>query len=125
MIGAIECGQLDLFPRATEEDKETAKRKLSRYKRYVSIKIELEKRSKLTPKQQVALEECNRNIIDLEGAVKLILDPEIREIVQYRYIEGNTWKLTVLHFANMMDDRTVDHKLRRGIESVAETLLIC
>jgi hypothetical protein len=119
--------QLDLFPRATEGDIRKAKRLLEKYKwakRMCSVLEEGDVDS-LHPKQQTFYRHWRQIVLDLDRAVKIILDPEVQEVLQYRYIEGHPYHLTVQHFIKKpMDDRTVDRKLNKGIESIAETLLL-
>lgn len=118
-------GQLDLFPRATEAHLEAAKRDLEKYQKAKLLCFEFEKKGieKLKPKQQELYFECKEVIEELELAVRIIQDPEVRDVMKYRYIDGHPYTVTIEHFTRMMDDRTVDRKLNCGIESVAESLL--
>lgn len=113
--------QTELFPSATIDEIRKTKELLSNYQKYKRTVLTLQGED-LTPNQQKALRDSRRNMIEIERAVNLILDPEVREVVRYRYIEGHSYTATVAHFARMMDDRTVDRKLNKGIESVAEAL---
>lgn len=126
-MGAIaeEAGQMDLFPRALERDKQVTKRMLERYCQDKREMEELARRGLegMTPNQRDHYEERVARICNLESAVRLILDREVREIVQYRYIEGHRNKLTMLRF-RPLDESTIARKLQRGIESVAESLKI-
>jgi hypothetical protein len=123
--GVIEhIGQLDLFPRANQQDLIQAKKLLIKYKWFQKMIASLEVEKELNEKEKSIYESCQRNIRNLDRAVNLILDPEVKDVIVYRYIEGNSHKLTVIKFTSAMDDRTVDRKISKGIESIAETLII-
>jgi len=118
--------QIELFPRATDDDIALARALLVEYRRCVKRvevyeKVDLDD---LEPSEKRAYDQCKRKINILNRAVELIIDHEIREIMWFRFIEGNSYSNTMLKFTSIMDDRTVDRKLNKGIEAVAESLKI-
>jgi hypothetical protein len=58
----------------------------------------------------------------INQAVSIILDPEVRRVIDYRFLKGQRHKDTIIHFRSIMSDRTVDRRIQDGIESVANTL---
>ena len=115
--------QLDLFPEATQEEIKQTKSLLSKYRRYKALATELERAGidSLAPKQLRAYNGAQRATQSIERAVRLILDHEVRQIIEMRYIKGERHKVTVLYFGSM-HPATVDRKINEGIESVANTL---
>lgn len=116
-------GQTELFPKASSSEIRAAKTLLTRYRRMKGVVDEFEKKeaNELTPKQQELFRNLKPLVVAVEKAVALILDPEIKQIVERRYIKGLRHKDTVVYF-NHFDPSTVDRKMKKGIESVAETL---
>ncbi|MBO7747371.1 hypothetical protein I8J29_24605 [Paenibacillus sp. MWE-103] len=107
--------QLELFPSVTDIEVRFTKKLLESYKK---MRLLVNGTENTTPKYL----EASRLIGQVEQAVGLILDDEAKRIVEFRFLKGNTHKATVLFFSGMMSDSTVDRKLNKGIESVAETL---
>ncbi len=122
---AMTMDQLELFPRATSSDVLHAKQLLIQFKRLALRIKDIERHdldslsSEQLKKYKVAVETSGK----IERSVALILDDEVRKILEFRYLAGNTRKQTVLKFSAMMHDSTVDRKISEGIESVAESLL--
>lgn len=114
--------QLDLFPRATQKDIQRAKMLLANYRRMKATVEALERLRNLTPKQQLAYDRYQTNIQLLEQAVSLILDQEVKRVIDYRFLKGQRHKDTIIHFRSIMSDRTVDRRIQDGIISVANTL---
>ncbi len=54
----------------------------------------------------------------------LIQDPEAKQAVDYRYIQGYSYKETLLFFRRSLSDSTIRRKIGEGMESVAESLKI-
>jgi hypothetical protein len=115
--------QLDLFPQATADEIKKTKSLLAGYRKMKANVVEFERigLENLAPKQRMTYNACARTVQEIERAVRLILDPEVRQIVEHRYIRGERRKVTVLRFSSM-HEATVDRKLNEGIESVANSL---
>lgn len=54
----------------------------------------------------------------------LIQDQEAKQAVDYRYIQGYSYKETLLFFRRSLSDSTIRRKIGEGMESVAESLKI-
>lgn len=54
----------------------------------------------------------------------LIQDPEAKQAVEYRYIQGYSYKETLLFFRRNLSDSTIRRKIGEGMESIAESLKI-
>ena len=101
-----------LFPEATSIDTAKTRGMLSKYKKALrdASSAPVERRE-----QQI------EQLETLERAVNAILDPEIREIMRYRFIEGNPRKAAIVRF-NLFTSRTLDRKIEEGADSVANSL---
>ncbi|MEK3943523.1 hypothetical protein [Paenibacillus sp. FSL H3-0310] len=55
-------------------------------------------------------------------AVGLIQDDDAKRAIQHKYIEGHSFKETVMFFRYGMSDSTIRRKIREGTDSVANTL---
>jgi hypothetical protein len=116
--------QLEFFEEeATAEEIKRTKSLLSKYRRRAAAVKEFERRGVegLAPRQKETYNLYSKSIRDIESAVGLILDDEIRRIVEKKYIKGTSHTLTVMYFGTI-DPSTVARKLNKGIESVANTL---
>lgn len=58
----------------------------------------------------------------LRRAWGLIQDPEARQAVDYRYLQGYSPKETLLFFRHSMSDSTIRRKVIEGAESMADSL---
>lgn len=76
----------------------------------------------LAEKQRWVYEQYKFYTSQLQRAVALIQDEEAVRAIRYRYMEGYSFKETVLFFKNSMSDSTVRRKLAEGTESIANTL---
>ncbi|WP_059049050.1 hypothetical protein [Paenibacillus senegalimassiliensis] len=117
---ADNLGQDELFPSATPQEVLHAKSLLTRYRRCKAIVQEMSGMD-LDYKQQITLKKYETLIQDIESAVRLILDPDIRKMIELRYMKGERHKVVVLRFG-LMHPSTVDRKIYEGIASVANSL---
>lgn len=113
--------QLDMYPEATNEEINQTKSLLTRYRRYKAVVAELEGMNDLAPKQRKAYNAYLKATREIERAVRLILEPDVRKMIERRYIQGERHKMIVFYFSNMHPS-TVDRKLNEGIESIANSL---
>ncbi|MGG6311580.1 hypothetical protein [Paenibacillus macerans] len=112
--------QEELFPSASIQEIKHAKSLLMRYRRCRALVTEM-RDMELDHKQQETLRKFEKITQDIERAVRLILDPEVRKIIELRYIKGERHKVVILHFG-LMHPSTVDRKISEGIISVANSL---
>jgi hypothetical protein len=115
--------QTELFPRATLVELKAAKSILMRYRwmRGIVDTFTDKEIDTLTPKQLEALSKYKPLVDGIEKAVGLIQEPDVKRMIERRFIKGERWKETVVYFSNYHES-TVDRKINKGIESVAETL---
>ncbi|ETT33289.1 hypothetical protein [Paenibacillus sp. FSL R5-808] len=118
-MGAVE--QMEIFPSITDDDKVAAKYLLQRYGRMIGIVRGLAKKKLLTEKECQVYSEYSKKTEALEMAVSLIIDDNVRRVMEFRFIRGNSRWGTVKRF-NFITDRSIDRRIVRGVESVAETL---
>lgn len=110
-----------LFPETTPQDITLTKKLLSQYKKMRAVVDDFERNQGHQHQQRVYVQ-AKAAVTNIERAINLIIDEEVRRIIEYRYLKGHKYKVTVLHFNSIMADRTVDRKLIEGIEAVANTL---
>lgn len=112
---------MELFPKADKTDQEEARSLLRRYSRMRKVAEALRTREALTDKEASVLTDCRQKADAVEMAVKLIMDDDVRRVMEFRFIRGNTRWGTVKRFESITD-RSVDRRIVRGTVSVAETL---
>lgn len=112
---------MELFPNASDEDVRFAKSLLHRYIRMRSTSQELKKKEQLSEKESQVLTEYQHKTECIEMAVSLIVDDNVRRVMEFRFIRGNPRWGTIKRFSSVTD-RSIDRRIVRGIESVAETL---
>ncbi|MEC0092488.1 hypothetical protein [Paenibacillus macquariensis] len=115
--------QLNFFDEANEDEKKQTKSLLIRYRRHKNIIAELEKIEELAPKQERAYNAYLNATLDVERAVRLIIDQDIKRAIQMRFIDGIRRKDVVVHY-RFLDPSTVDRRINRGIESIANTIKV-
>ncbi|WP_025684555.1 hypothetical protein [Paenibacillus maysiensis] len=113
--------QVSLFPKANKSDIQLARSLLNRYTRMRKTVDSLSARNAIGGKERLVMEEYKRKTEAVEMAVSLIMDDNVRRVIEFRFIRGNTRWGTVKRFESITD-RSVDRRIVRGIESVAETL---
>ncbi|MCF2717858.1 hypothetical protein LWE69_11775 [Paenibacillus sp. UKAQ_18] len=117
----MEAMQMELFPTANRSDMQLARSLLNRYTRMRKTVDSLSARNAIGEKERLVMEEYRRKIEAVEMAVSLIMDDNVRRVMEFRFIRGNTRWGTVSRFSSITD-RSVDRRIVRGVESVAETL---
>lgn len=76
----------------------------------------------LMDKQRWVYEQYQLYTSTIHRVIGLIQDKDTKNAIQHRYIEGHSFKETVLFFRHGMSDSTVRRKLAEGIENIANTL---
>jgi len=117
--------QLELYPSATEADKKIAKALLKRYRKNKSNLAEFERKGtdRLAKEQLKVYNTAKKEVESVESAVRLILKPDIREMIEHKYINGELRRhKDTLNRFNLWDQSTVGRKLNEGIESVAGSI---
>ncbi|PWW06318.1 hypothetical protein DFQ01_103220 [Paenibacillus cellulosilyticus] len=115
-------GQVELFPVATVEEIRAAKSLLSRYRRMQSVVEDIERNGLdgIAPKALARYNAYKLKLQRTDRAIRLIQNEEIRRMIELRYINGLSYTTTVERF--YWHRSTVDRKINRGIEAVANTL---
>ncbi len=109
---------------ATKNEIITAKSLLSQYPRMKAIIDDYERNPAKTQKQAETLENAIQCTSNIERAVNQIVDPNVKALIEYRFIKGNRRAATILRFSGWdYCDKTIDRKIIEGIESVANSLL--
>ncbi|MFX3631867.1 MAG: hypothetical protein ACE3L7_07280 [Candidatus Pristimantibacillus sp.] len=113
--------QLNFFEPATEEEISQTKSLLMRYRRHKALITELEQIRDIAPKQKKAYNAYLNATTAIERAVRLIIDQDIKRAIQMRFIDGVRRKDVVIHY-RFLDPSTVDRRINKGIESIANTI---
>ncbi|PZD96395.1 hypothetical protein DNH61_07745 [Paenibacillus sambharensis] len=111
------------FPDVSKKDIVAVKKLLIDYKRNNAMCVVLKQNGeRLSVQQQEVYRNCSEAVRYIDMALHLILDDEVRRIIEFRFIKGHRHKETVMYFSTM-DERTVDRKISEGIKVVAEALM--
>ncbi|GGJ11326.1 hypothetical protein [Paenibacillus hunanensis] len=113
--------QMQWLPEANPDEYLAARSLLRRYKYMKKAVTGLQQMGTLTLKQQCKLREYADKVANMELAVSLILDPEVRDITDHVFLQGNN-RQTAIYKLRWHTERTVDRRIRRGVISVANTL---
>lgn len=145
-------GQAELFPKANEAEIQRTKFLLSKYKEMTLLMQDFEKFEEelkrttidgeaarridqedlhadktanatiLIEKQRWVYQRYQFYTYQLRRAFTLIRDPDAKKAVDYRYMQGYSYKETLLFFRHGLSDSTIRRKLIEGTESIANTL---
>ncbi|ETT58198.1 hypothetical protein C172_27663 [Paenibacillus sp. FSL H8-457] len=113
--------QMEFYESVTEEERTAAKMLLRRYIRMRKIVDELGACDVLNEKQQIIYEDWKFKTENIERAIRVIVDMELRAMMEYRFMKGNPRKAAVIRW-NRIHERTFDRRIVDGVESVASTL---
>ncbi len=117
---------MEIFPSVTDEERQAVKELLREYPRIKLGVSRLEKQieagEEITAAEQETLNSHGKLIKDIDDAIALIIDEEVRQIIIDRYFKSRRHKYTVLKFRANMGERTIDRRIDKGIETIAESL---
>ncbi|UNK19611.1 hypothetical protein MNQ98_06150 [Paenibacillus sp. N3/727] len=146
---AMAWGQRELFPTANEAEIQRTKFLLGKYKEMTILMQDFEKFEEdlkqvaidgeaarridqedmhadktanatiLIEKQRWVFQQYQFYTHQLRRAWALIQDEEAKRAVDYRYIQGYSYKETILFFRRSLSDSTIHRKISEGIESIA------
>ncbi|MEK4187198.1 MULTISPECIES: hypothetical protein [unclassified Paenibacillus] len=149
---ALVWEQGELFPKASDLESQRTKFLLGKYKSMKLLMDDYEKNTKamqmigidgevarridsdelhadktvnaviLMDKQRWVYEQYQLFTSAIQRAVLLIQDDEAKQAIRFRYVEGHSFKETILFFKHGLSESTIRRKLREGFESVANTL---
>lgn len=118
MLAMVLNEQLSLFPKPSKLDVLKTRVLL---KDYVKKVKELNACNSADSVKKLEIEIYKEMLRNVEKAVGLITDEEIRAITHYRFILGFP-RQGVLYKFSLITERTVDRKIAEGVETVADTL---
>lgn len=112
---------MKMFPSATKTEIEETRRILKHYVRIRQTTKALQEKEALTEKEHQVLTDYKKKADAVEMAINLIQDEGVKKVMDFRFIRGNSRWGTVKRFESITD-RSVDRRIVRGVESVAEIL---
>lgn len=145
-------GQGELFPTANESEIQRTKFLLGKYTSMIALMEDFEKFEEelklvtidgevarrideddlyadktanatiLIEKQRWVYQQYKFYTQQLWRAFSLIRDADAKKAIDYRYIQGYSYKETILFFRYGLSDSTIRRKILEGTESVANTL---
>lgn len=145
-------GQGELFPEANTTEIQRTKFLLGKYTKMIALMQDFERFEKdlkqvaidgeaarridqedlhadktanatiLIEKQRWVYQQYQFYTQQLWRAYTLIQDPDAKKAIDYRYIQGYSFKETLLFFRHGLSDSTIRRKILEGTESIANTL---
>lgn len=114
--------QMEIWPSVTAEDKEATKDLLDKYP-LMCRRIEvLSLKENLSHDEKITLQRDKRTKSEIEAGFKLILDEEVRRILEHRYLKGTKHKYTIVRFHNSTSPSTINRRIGAGVKTIAECL---
>lgn len=114
--------QMEIWPSVTEEDVKAAKRLLDTYP-LMCRRIEVySQKETLSPGERIKLMDDKRKKSEIESGFKLILDDEVKRILEHRYIKGQRHKYTKMKFESIFSVSTINRRIDEGVRILAECL---
>ncbi|QDH23471.1 hypothetical protein [Saccharibacillus brassicae] len=113
--------QIEIFPAVTDDEKRAVRALLERYPRMKTMCLAMERRTERTDREEEVRRVYQRMIDDIHTAIMLIVDDEVRLVLEERFFRSRTYKTTIFRFASM-SARTIDRRINEGVETVAECL---
>ncbi|MNL06605.1 hypothetical protein D3C87_1272450 [compost metagenome] len=115
--------QGELFPSVTAADKLFTRRLLENYMKNKQMVEAFAHKTTLTEQMQRVYMEAKDEIENIELAVNLIQDPEIKRIIEHRFFKLRRYSKTIIFFmGNGMSESTIDRCIDRGVLSIADSL---
>lgn len=113
-----------MFPEASKTDIARVKVHLTEYKKMMKALAGFKKNPPTTEQSLILQKKWSQICPLLERAVEQILEYDVREVTEYRFIKGNSRAATILRFSSWnYCEKTIDRKINDGIVSIANTLL--
>ncbi|SDE75728.1 hypothetical protein SAMN04488542_1028 [Fontibacillus panacisegetis] len=144
--------QGELFPKATEEEIQRTKFMLGKYKEMTMLMQDFERFEEdlkqvavdgevtrridqedlyadktanaaiLIEKQRWVYKQYHLYTHQMRRAWSLILDEDVKRVIEYRYIQGFSYKETLLFFRRGLSESTIRRKILEGVECISNTL---
>lgn len=114
--------QMEIWPSVTEEDVKAARRLLTMYPK-ICRRIEVySEKDHLSQEEQLKLYDDKRKKEEMEAGYKLILDDEVKRILEHRYFKGQKHKYTKMRFEGAYSVSTINRRIDEGVRTIAECL---
>ena len=120
----MDIEQMEIFPAVTDDEKLAVRTLLERYPRMKMMCLALERRTDRTGKEETVRRIYKKLVEDIDTAVNLIVDDEVRRVLEERYFRSQKYKTTIFRFSSM-SERTVDRRIDEGVETITECLKLC
>lgn len=119
--------QMEFYESITKDERNEVKLLLKRYPKLSRIVPELRSRPELTPKQQQRLDEWGLLVDEINVAFGLIIDEEVKQIFEHRYMNGMKYSSTIDRFwdRHRRSEKTIDRRIALGVDTIAEHLKLC
>ncbi|MFE9279365.1 hypothetical protein ACPC37_34685 [Streptomyces griseoincarnatus] len=117
--------QMEIYPSVTDEDKLTTRALLRQYPKIKALLSALAAKEEMTPHDKIIYAENKRLLEYIDMAVGLILDDEVKRIIEHRFFRSRRYTLTSIQFRSIMSERTIDRRIDEGVETIAESLKLC
>lgn len=113
--------QIEIFPAITDDEKLVVRVLLERYPRMKMMCLALERQTERVDKEENVRRVYKKLVEDINTAVNLIVDDEVRRVLEERYFHSRKYKTTIFRFPSM-SARTVDRRIDEGVETITECL---
>ena len=118
--------QIELFESVTDDERSAVKSILKHYPKMKAVVNALTVKKELTCKQREKLNKFKPIVSEIETAFTLIIDPEVKNIFEHRYMKGQKYLSTIdLFWDKKRSERTIDRRIATGVNTIAEHLKLC
>lgn len=111
-----------VLPRVTKQDKQATKDLLRDYPKMCQMVMGLSHKQELTQQEQQIHDSYKHLAEHVLLAHSLILDDEVKRIIEHRYFKSRSYVLTSIQFRSIMSERTIDRRIEKGVTMITETL---
>ncbi|AIQ26947.1 hypothetical protein P40081_01035 [Paenibacillus sp. FSL P4-0081] len=114
--------QGELFPRADKMDKLAAKSLLSEYPKMRKAILNFERKETLTIQEETLFNNLKYKVQEIDAALELILDDDVKAILKHRYFTARKHHLTLETFGATNSTATINRRIDVGVRTIAECL---
>jgi hypothetical protein len=106
----------------TKNDKQATKELLKDYPKMSQMITGLSHKQELTQQEQQVNKVYKHLVEHVHLAHSLILDDEVKRIIEHRYFKSRSYMLTSIQFRSIMSERTIDRRIEKGVSMITESL---
>lgn len=106
----------------TKHDKQATKALLRDYPKMCQMVMGLSHKQELTQQEQQVNKSYKHLVDHVLLAHSLILDDEVKRIIDHRYFKSRSYVLTSIQFRSIMSERTIDRRIEKGVTMITESL---